>query len=485
MSISGAMFNAYSGLVAASRTAETISQNVSNAMTDGYGRREVVLSAASIAGQGTGVRVSSISRRVDQAAISDRRLAQSEMSEKKVISNALGRLEKAIGTPGDGGSLSDLVTSFEAALVSAQSRPDSQARQQNILYAASGIVNKLVGISNETQSMRMAADKSIAKQVGVLTDTLARISKLNKNIRVQISSGRSANGLKDQRQLLVDKIADIIPIKTYDRKMGQIAIVSTGGAVLLEGRPAKFGFSKVGIITPDMTIASGALSGLTLNGKPIPIGSGGGLLDGGSLFAQFKLRDTTAPFASNQVDAFARNLMERFEKTGLDPSLSTSDPGLFTDGGSALDITQEVGLAGRIQLNKAVIPSAGGALWRLRDGLAATAPGNTGDRTLLRNFTSTLTSATAPASGQFSPGSTSLADIAGDLSALNGSARLAADEATAFSQGRYQELHAIEMDSGVNTDQEMQKLLLVEQAYAANARVVTTIGQMLKTLMGI
>jgi hypothetical protein len=43
MSISGAVANALSGLTASARSAEVISSNIANAMTDGYGRREVVL----------------------------------------------------------------------------------------------------------------------------------------------------------------------------------------------------------------------------------------------------------------------------------------------------------------------------------------------------------------------------------------------------------------------------------------------------------
>jgi flagellar hook-associated protein 1 FlgK len=35
----------------------------------------------------------------------------------------------------------------------------------------------------------------------------------------------------------------------------------------------------------------------------------------------------------------------------------------------------------------------------------------------------------------------------------------------------------------VDTDHEMQKLMLIEQAYAANAKVLMTVGAMLDTLM--
>ncbi len=485
MSISGTLSNAYSGLVAAARSAEVISQNVSNAMTDGFGRREIALAASSLNGRGAGVRVEGVTRQVDQIAIADRRLAEAALGKNSVLADAHARMEEVIGVPGESGALADRVAAFESALVSAASRPESELRLQNVFYAAGDLVTHLNSISDTSQDMRMDADKSIEDQVSALNQTLADVAQLNRDIRVQIGAGRDVNGLKDQRQVLIDRIADVVPIKTFAREHGQIALTTTGGAVLLEGKPAVFDFAATGVITPDMTLASGALSGLTLNGKTVSIGSGNGLLAGGSLAALFEIRDKAAPFASAQVDALARNLMERFEEAGLDPTLSSGDPGLFTDSGSALDVSLETGLARRLARNTAVDPAEGGALWRLRDGLGATAAGSVGDNSRLSGFADALTSATTPASGQFSAGESSLSGLTGDLTALNSAARLEFERAESFSRGRFQELKSIEMESGVDTDREMQILLQVEQAYAANARVISTVDDMLQRLLEI
>ena len=50
MSISGALSNALSGLSAASRAVSLVSTNIANAMTDGYGRRDIELAARGIGG---------------------------------------------------------------------------------------------------------------------------------------------------------------------------------------------------------------------------------------------------------------------------------------------------------------------------------------------------------------------------------------------------------------------------------------------------
>ncbi|MFQ5439075.1 MAG: flagellar hook-associated protein FlgK, partial [Paracoccaceae bacterium] len=406
MSLSGSLLNAYSGLVAASRGAETVSQNVANALTEGFGRREIALSAGSLNGRGIGVRVDGVLRDVDQVAITDRRLSEAGLSKSGVLTSAYARIERVIGIPGEGNSLSDRASAFAQALNEAGSRPDSEVRLQRLTYAATDLANHLNAIGDESQAMRLAADHDIGDLVDRLNSTLSGIADLNRSIRIQQATGRDANGLMDQRQALVDTVAGMVPIRTYPRDFGGLAITSAGGAMLLDGKPAEFAFSRATMITADMTLASGALSGLTLNGKAVTIGtgSGSGLLDGGALAAEFEVRDAVAPFAAAEVDALARNLIERLQDPLVDPTLAVGDAGLFTDMGSAFDPLLETGLASRIRINSRIDPDQGGDLWRLRDGLGAATPGPVGDGALLVRMADAYTLPILPASGQFSVG---------------------------------------------------------------------------------
>jgi flagellar hook-associated protein 1 FlgK len=43
----------------------------------------------------------------------------------------------------------------------------------------------------------------------------------------------------------------------------------------------------------------------------------------------------------------------------------------------------------------------------------------------------------------------------------------------------------MELQGGVDTDQEMQKLLLIEQAFSANAKVVQTVDELINLLLGL
>ena len=126
MSITGSIANALSGLNATSRRAEIVSANIANANTPGYGVRKLDVSAATVAGRGSGVRIDGVSRLVDNGIVQDRRLADASLGDSTTRSAFFARVEKSIGIPGTAGSLSGRVADLEASLISAASRPDSE-----------------------------------------------------------------------------------------------------------------------------------------------------------------------------------------------------------------------------------------------------------------------------------------------------------------------------------------------------------------------
>jgi flagellar hook-associated protein 1 FlgK len=208
-------------------------------------------------------------------------------------------------------------------------------------------------------------------------------------------------------------------------------------------------------------------------------------IQGGRLVAHFAVRDVLAPEAQTKIDALARDLVERFSSPSVDPTLAPGDAGLFTDNGGSFLATNELGLAQRLRINAAVDPRQGGALWRQRDGIGALAPGSAGNANGLVALQTALDAARIPASGQFMTGARSFSALQGDMLSAIASNRLTAQSEASYAAARTQALTQIELAAGVDTDQEMQSLLMVEQAYTANAKVIQTISQMIDTLLGM
>ena len=127
----------------------------------------------------------------------------------------------------------------------------------------------------------------------------------------------------------------------------------------------------------------------------------------------------------------------------------------------------------------------GGATWRLRDGIGAVAPGDTGASGILSALAATLSAPRTPVSGDFTPGQRSFAALAADLVSGISTDRLSEEQQTGFAASKAAALRQMQLSDGVDTDQEMQILLQIERAYGANAKVIQTVDAMLDSLMRI
>lgn len=477
MSITGAMNAAMSGLRAAARGTELVSNNISNALTESYGRRELALSSMNYGANG-GVRIDGTTRHVNEGVLADRRFADAAHQNIQTAVNFFQTLENVTGVAGDSEGLSGRLAAFEQSLITATSRPDAPERLTDTVIDAKRLIEGLVRASNDVQDMRTRADGQIAKEVDTLNTALQQVEQLNKQIITAQARGGSTPGLLDQRQAVLDTIGAIVPINVVPRDNNSVAIYTDGGAVLLDISAATVGFQRQNTVTAYQTMDNGTLSGLTLNGQDLRMSA----LAGGSLGGQFTVRDTYGVQAQTQLDAIARDLVERFADPALDATRGTGDPGLFTDAGGAFSLIDEVGLSARLSLNAAVDPAAGGEVWRLRDGLAATTPGPAGDAALLNDMRDALDAQRAPASGGFSTGNQSMSDLFSSFSGVLSSTRAGAERDLTFSAARLTEWTDLQLSQGVDTDQELQNLLILEQAYAANARVIQAADDMIETL---
>ena len=112
MSISGAISNALSGLLANSRRAATVSANISNALTEGYGRRSVTLASQGLGGHG-GVRVAGVERHYDAALLADRWLSDAGTGFASTRQAFAAKVEADLGSMQSPSSLAARVAEFE------------------------------------------------------------------------------------------------------------------------------------------------------------------------------------------------------------------------------------------------------------------------------------------------------------------------------------------------------------------------------------
>lgn len=475
MSLSSSLNFAVTGLDFAARRAEIVARNVSASDQPGYASRRGEVVGAGLGMPGSGI---AVSRSVDPRLVQLRREAQSAETGEGVGRAFHARLDAAIGAPDEAGSLQDRLARLDAAFLSAAGDPTSATRLGEVSAAADRVAKGLNDLDRVVQGARQDADADIGRAVSQIDSDLADVARLNTNIRRLSSGGHDTADLLDRRTVLIDRVSRQIPLHEIQRDGGTVALVSKGGVILLDGKPATFGFASRAPITPAMS-APVQLSGLTVNGSPVRIGATGGI-PGGGLDALFALRDVAAPQATARLDALAADLVARFAGPAVDPTLPVGAPGIFTDGGGPRDV--DPGLAGRIAINASVAPDRPEGHWRLRDGLNAAMPGDRGNPSLLLAYGARFADRSAPVDAALPAVPGGVADLASMLRSLISADRVRADDRTDFA--RRQSTTLVERRDGgaVDVDGEMRRLIEIEQAYAANARVIQVVGDMINRL---
>jgi flagellar hook-associated protein 1 len=185
------------------------------------------------------------------------------------------------------------------------------------------------------------------------------------------------------------------------------------------------------------------------------------------------------------------NVVNSLSATATATSLTSGSAQLplFTDesgpitGAVTASGSQTTGLAGRIEVNPALVASP--------SSLVAYAAGtSSGDPTRPNFILNQLTDASltySPTTGigtQADPYSGTLTDYLSQVVSQQGQA---ANAASNLQQGQDTVLSALQQryndETGVNIDTEMSNLIALQNAYGANARVMTTIQQLMATLL--
>ncbi|NOX83339.1 MAG: flagellar hook-associated protein FlgK [Alphaproteobacteria bacterium] len=489
MSLSQALANASSALAVSSRRAGVTSNNIANALTDGFNRRDVTIVERAVGGAGAGVAVAGIARATNPAVTFERRGADAEFAASDARANAFTRIGDLLGGPDDPNALFQRFAKLETTLRTLADTPDSGAAQLTTVNAAKDLASGLNRIANEFQTLRGNADAEISRRVSAVNTDLQEIERLNTAIGRGGATGGDVSALLDQRQLVIDRINESIPVRELQRDNGKIDLMTQEGVFLLVGTARTVEFTPAPVMTAQSAYnnGAGALSGLSVDGDDItPGGTATLAVREGAFAGLFDVRDRLVPETALALDAVALDLAERFSGPGLDPTLAPGAPGLFTDAGALVNSATLTGLAGRIEINAAVDPANGGLASRLRDGLGAAAPAAAGSDVFVRALIDVMNTDRPVDAALQTSRDVNASEAAAQLTSLAGAGRAAAVARAAGAQTLAVSLAESEkLETGVDTDRELQNLITIEQAFAANARVIQTVDRMLQRLMEI
>lgn len=480
MSLGAASNIALGGLRFTAQATRVVAENLANADAAGYGQRKTLATGSISPSASRAPQYFSIIRDVDPVLLAAVREADTLRQGAQITLSGLSAMESAYGIPGDPGALNSLLSVFQASLLQAATTPDSTAALQAVAQDADRIGKKFNSIGTEIQNLRQRADNAIAKDINTLNEKLANVASLNKDIQRQTLLGGNPFALMDERERAISDIAALLPIREIPREDNRVLLVSGRGEVLVDFEAAEFGFSAtLGLGATDTRLA-GNISAISLNGRALDVGDQ--TLAGGKLGANLELRDTFGPQAQADLDQLAMTLLAGFSGPEVDDTLALGETGLFSVHNGLTIPGDPTGLAQQIRLTPRVDPTEPDMLWRLRSGLNASTPGPSLEPANLNRMIDALSMPRAVTAGM--PQRSLSEKVSEQISSLS-TARLGAETTLTFAQTSYASKQENLAARGIDTDAQMQDLLKLERAYAANAKVLMTIDEMLRQVLEI
>ncbi|MDR1842113.1 MAG: flagellar hook-associated protein FlgK [Holophagales bacterium] len=323
------------GLQAAQNGINVTGQNITNINTPGYSRQRVNLSTG-YAVQidklqfGLGVNVTQIQ------SIKDRFL---EMQLTQTITRQVGTQVRYEGVEniaalfvdnGESGLGAELQKFFQSFQELA-ARPENDAVRTNVVTRAQILISGMKSRYSQIEDRRAEANRSVASIVNEVNSLAQQIARLNNEIATEIPKG-SNNNARDQRQAMVDQMAELVGIQVYEDTQGRLTITVENGMPIVSGSSSIKMVANTldanGQFTVEMEIgANGEKIDVT---SAIKSGRMGGLLD---------LRDNILPGYLMQLDQLAAGVVYQVNQihrdgVGLNDTIGGRDFFVSTDGGN-------------------------------------------------------------------------------------------------------------------------------------------------------
>ncbi len=324
MSLELTLKNALSGLQTSQAALQTISNNIANANTEGYSRKQVAPRSLVIGGKGFGVEVGEVSRSVNEGILNLFRNETSETRKLEQQDSFLSQINKFFGRPEDNSSITHQIANFASQFDALAVSPEVEAAQFLAVNSGADVLRNLDSLSNEIQRLRNTANNDINTTVTEFNLLVETIAKINGQIVQFENSNLDGSELKDQRDRSLNSLAEIVDIKYFDTGTGAINVFAGKGQTVVNGGSAL----KISYASPSLIASRSEYTPKTATNYVGPGSSGhpvGGIpgifvgeeapntdlttgISSGRLKGLVDIRDFELPMLQSQLDELAEKL---------------------------------------------------------------------------------------------------------------------------------------------------------------------------------
>jgi flagellar hook-associated protein 1 len=296
------------GLSASQLGMDIAGQNISNADVEGYSRKRLNMTADyrydSVYGQmGFGVDVVTIERMRNTFIDQQIHRQNNEVGFYTELGQALEGIENIFTEPGETGLLHFVDQFFDSWQNLANNPADLSARTM-VKTNAVILTDVFHNVANELYSLRQSRNDEVTNRIGKVNEIAQKIYDLNLEIGSVEVNNQNANDSRDQRDLLLKKLSELIDVTTTENEIGQLT-VSSAGQILV---------SPVNVRRLELTTSSKKLLDGTTSSE-IGVRFADSKREytplGGQVKGLLECRDKIIPEYQQKIDRLATNIVEK------------------------------------------------------------------------------------------------------------------------------------------------------------------------------
>ena len=239
MSLNGALQVGRSALTASQAAIQVAGNNMANAATVGFHRQSIHMAPApgetvgSRIQAGQGVQLQTIRREIDTALQSRYRDASSQHSGDVIDQQFLTSIETVQNELSDN-DLSSLLSTFFNGFSELANNPEDGAVRNVVVQQGRNLASRVASLRDDYNTVRGEIDRALGTSVSKANDILDQIAQVNKQItQTEGGGGGQANSLRDQRDTLLDQLAEFVDVSTVEQPNGSMDVFVGSEPILL------------------------------------------------------------------------------------------------------------------------------------------------------------------------------------------------------------------------------------------------------------
>lgn len=473
MSLFGILNTASAALLNTQTQIGTVSNNIGNSNTPNYVARQAITIESDPAAGGTDT--VQINRAIN-TTLQQEYLQQSTTSANQSYVNSIyTQLEQLDGSAAGTPSLPAAMQQFTAAFQALQTTPSAATAQQGVITAGQNLVQTVQGIASGVQALFTQVGAQTQSDVTTLNTTLANIASLNTQIAANTGAGLSTAALQDTLDAAVQTVSTLVPVQASFANDGTVQLSTPQGVQLVSGPTA-------------ISLAFNAATDTIYNASDPSQNSLNAAFAGGQIGAEISTLDTSAAGVASQAPGSAplQKVLDQLNSFA-DQFWAPNPPGPMTAFQAAYNNAAPTN-TGELAADFFTIANFGASPSTDAFGFQVNPALLNGTATVKQAGASPVVAQLLATNNSFSAGGVTAANASytGIAQALANNqtqrAQLAQSDQQASSAALTTTQSTYQNATGVNVNQELTQLIVLQNSYGASAKVISIVEQLFSTL---